>query len=194
MSGSFAVEATDPSLLERSGGGGLGADLVVLSVFSDERPLRGLAGLLDWRVAGRISRLLRGERFVGHRGERTLLPSMMAGSPARWVLIGLGEGAAFDEEVATQAGASLAAMCLGLRPDSVLVGAPADLAPSPEAGPAWMLAFVAGVVGARAEHPAALPEPPPRIRVAAPDPAVERLRAACVEGAAPSHRLAETRH
>jgi hypothetical protein len=83
-------------------------------------------------------------------------------------------------------------MCLGLRPDSVLVGAPAEPAVSTEAGPAWMLAFVAGVVGSGEERPAALADAPARIRVAAPGPAVERLRAALVAGAAASHRLSGT--
>ena len=33
-------------------------DCLVLSVFKDDRPLRGAAGLADWRMCGRLSRLV----------------------------------------------------------------------------------------------------------------------------------------
>ncbi len=39
-----------------------------------ERPLQGLAGLADWRLAGAISRALRAGHFRGDAGEQLLLP------------------------------------------------------------------------------------------------------------------------
>jgi hypothetical protein len=65
---------------------------LVLSFFTDERPLRGVAGLCDWRLAGRLSRLLKAGRLTGGRGEVTLLPPPPRRLPfERLVLFGLGE-------------------------------------------------------------------------------------------------------
>ena len=33
------------------------AEVVACCIYRDERPLSGLAGLLDWRLSGRLSRL-----------------------------------------------------------------------------------------------------------------------------------------
>src|SRR5438874_9265009 len=49
-------------------------EALVLPFFSDERPLRGAAGLCDWRLCGRLSRLLASGRVQGQWGETTLYP------------------------------------------------------------------------------------------------------------------------
>src|SRR3954452_5186392 len=73
-----------------------GADLCLAPVFSDVRPLRGVAGLVDWRLNGHLSDRLREERFVGARGERLLLPSRRL--PWKAVLaLGLGSTRDFDD-------------------------------------------------------------------------------------------------
>jgi hypothetical protein len=48
------------------------AESLCLFVASDERPLTGLAGLADWRLSGRLSRLLRGGLLTGDAGEAVL--------------------------------------------------------------------------------------------------------------------------
>ena len=50
-------------------------EAVALPFFEDERPLRGAAGLCDWRLCGRLSAILRGGRVTGALGELTLLPA-----------------------------------------------------------------------------------------------------------------------
>ena len=51
---------------------GVEADCAVLAVFDDQRPLRGGVGLVDWRLCGRLSQLLKRDLF----GPRwVLLPS-----------------------------------------------------------------------------------------------------------------------
>jgi hypothetical protein len=73
-----------------------GGDLFVVPIWSDVRPLRGAAGLLDWRLNGRLSDCLREERFAGERAERLLLPTKRI--PWRAVLaLGLGATRDFDE-------------------------------------------------------------------------------------------------
>jgi hypothetical protein len=73
-----------------------GADLCLAPVFSDVRPLRGVAGLVDWRLNGHLSDRLREERFTGERGERLLLPTRRL--PWKAVLaLGLGSTRDFDD-------------------------------------------------------------------------------------------------
>jgi hypothetical protein len=48
------------------------AESLCLFVASDERPLTGLAGLADWRLSGRLSRLLRAGLLTGDAGEAVL--------------------------------------------------------------------------------------------------------------------------
>ena len=48
------------------------AESLCLFVGSDERPLTGLAGLVDWRLTARLSRLLRGGQLTGEDGEAVL--------------------------------------------------------------------------------------------------------------------------
>jgi len=64
---------------------------LVLTFFSDERPLRGVAGLCDWRLSGRLSRLMKEGRLTGRRGETTLFPPPARRLPfERLVLFGMG--------------------------------------------------------------------------------------------------------
>ena len=44
-------------------------------VWTDVRPLRGAAGLLDWRMCGRLSTMLASGKVTGAEGEQTLFPS-----------------------------------------------------------------------------------------------------------------------
>src|SRR3989442_7133162 len=48
------------------------AESLCLFVASDERPLTGLAGLVDWRLTARLSRLVRGGQLTGEAGEAVL--------------------------------------------------------------------------------------------------------------------------
>jgi hypothetical protein len=71
---------------------------LALGVFTDERPLRGAAGLCDWRLCGRLSRLLKAERLSGRVDEVVMLPPARARLPfSRLMLFGLGEQGRFDE-------------------------------------------------------------------------------------------------
>ncbi len=52
----------------------LDAEVLACPVWSDARPVHGLAGLCDWRLAGRISDLERKSLVTGALGEVVLLP------------------------------------------------------------------------------------------------------------------------
>lgn len=100
-------------------------DLGLIPVFADERPLQGLAGLMDWRRSGQLSSLLRSGFCTGRDGERVLMPGG-AGLPVdRVVLMGLGPRAEFDASAASRAARDLVAIALGLSAVQVLVALPA---------------------------------------------------------------------
>ena len=80
---------------------------LILPFFADERPLRGAAGLCDWRLCGRLSRLLQGGRVKGSWGETTLYPSGPRLPFGKLVLFGLGPSEKFDEAAAREAGHSI---------------------------------------------------------------------------------------
>jgi hypothetical protein len=71
---------------------------LVLTFFSDERPLRGAAGLADWRLCGRLSRLIKQGKISGRRGEILMLPPGKRMTFPRVLLFGLGNSARFDDE------------------------------------------------------------------------------------------------
>ena len=50
-------------------------DIVVTGFFLDEKPLRGSSGWIDWRLNGRLSRLIQAKRFTGEWKETVLIPS-----------------------------------------------------------------------------------------------------------------------
>jgi hypothetical protein len=53
----------------------LAVDALAVFVGPDERPLRGLGGLLDWRLAGRLSQVLDDGLFAGDDAESLLMPT-----------------------------------------------------------------------------------------------------------------------
>ena len=83
-------------------------EALILPFFSDERPLRGAAGLCDWRLCGRLSRLLQSGRVQGQWGETTLYPGGARLPFAKLVLFGLGAAERFDEAAASDAGDKIA--------------------------------------------------------------------------------------
>ncbi len=84
---------------------------LVLPFFSDERPLRGAAGLCDFRLCGRLSKLLQKNKISGTWGETTLYPPVVGGTRklpfSGLLLFGLGPGERFDETCARDASRKL---------------------------------------------------------------------------------------
>lgn len=83
-----SIEASPEQLLAESKIDGL-----VIAISESERPLRGLASRIDWRLRGAISHFLKSGAVSGEAGECTLLPIRREGlsaidEPYRLVLIG----------------------------------------------------------------------------------------------------------
>jgi hypothetical protein len=98
--------------------------LGLIPVFSDERPLIGLAGLLDWRSSGRLSSVLRSSFFTGSAGEQLLMPGERRWPCDRLVVIGVGARAEFDDTRAREFGARCVDIANGLGVDSVAIALP----------------------------------------------------------------------
>jgi hypothetical protein len=106
MSGGLRVTflASELSRWDQLGDSGQLPEALVLPFFSDERPLRGAAGLCDFRLCGRLSRLLLRQKVAGDLAEATLYPPG-AQLPFSWLLLfGLGLQSMFDEATARHAG------------------------------------------------------------------------------------------
>lgn len=74
----------------------VGTEVLVAGLFSDERPPRGVAGLIDWRLAGRLSRLMLDGFASGALGEVLMLPAKPSLPFDKVILFGAGESAEFD--------------------------------------------------------------------------------------------------
>lgn len=73
-------------------------DVLVLPVFKDDRPLRGAAGLADWRLCGRLSRLIKSSRATAEAGETLLFPPGRRLRFSRILWFGLGDARGYTDE------------------------------------------------------------------------------------------------
>ena len=73
-------------------------DALVLPFFADERPLRGAAGLADWRLCGRLSRLVKSNRASAEQGETMLLPPGRRLRFGKILWFGLGDAKGYSDE------------------------------------------------------------------------------------------------
>lgn len=99
-------------------------DLGLIPLFSDQRPLQGLAGLIDWRSSGRLSSLARAGLCTGELGEQVLMPGDRRWPVDRLVLVGLGAQADFDEAKAREAAGRLVDVATRLGAAQVLIELP----------------------------------------------------------------------
>ncbi|MBW2525007.1 MAG: leucyl aminopeptidase [Deltaproteobacteria bacterium] len=77
----------------------LESEVLACTVWEDVRPSDGVAGLCDWRTAGRIASLQRDGYLVGRQGEVLLLPGRPKLPFEKLLLFGAGTREAFDEQV-----------------------------------------------------------------------------------------------
>src|SRR5687767_7138419 len=69
----------------------LSVDSVALHLFEEKKQPRAVAGYVDWRLCGRLARLLLQEQFKGSIDETLLMPSLRRIGAERVFLIGLGD-------------------------------------------------------------------------------------------------------
>lgn len=103
------------------------AEALCLFVSEDERPLTGLAGLVDWRLSGRLSRMIRAGLVIGAAGEALLTPPGMRLSFKKLFVFGLGT-ARSDTELSAKLAEALRRLAQAGVKDAALQ-LPARLAP-----------------------------------------------------------------
>ncbi len=123
----------------------IACDVAVAGFFDEDRPLRGGAARMDWRLCGLLSSLLVEERLSGVAGEAVLVPSAGALRAPRALIIGLGSRSRFPLTAAQDAMRDAAARCFALGAKRVALaplGVPSDDLPR------HAVAIVGGVVEA----------------------------------------------
>jgi hypothetical protein len=170
----LALEAGDTELLAR-----VGAEVAVAGFFRDERPLRGGAGLADWRLCGWLSRLLLASRASGEWGEAVLTTTQGRLRAPRLLLVGLGARARFSGDAHRSAVEASLHRLLDLGVSSAAFDLP------PPTGDASEDALAVGIIDGAC---AALDARPARflLRVVAAPGSAARMRAA-LERAAGAH-------
>ena len=103
------------------------AEALCLFVSEDERPLTGLAGLVDWRLSGRLSRMIRAGLVIGAAGEALLTPPGMRLAFKKLFVFGLGSARTDDELAARLADALRRLAQAGVKDAALQL--PARLAP-----------------------------------------------------------------
>lgn len=127
-------------------------DVLLVPFFEDERPLRGPAGLVDWRLCGLLSERLLDGALAGADGEAALLPGGGPLRARRVVALGLGPRGRFGEARLRAAAGEAAERVRGLRAEIAVLALAAEatwsLAADRAAG-----AAVGGVAAALAAEP-----------------------------------------
>jgi hypothetical protein len=88
---------------------------LVLGFFSDEKPPRGLCGVVDWRLNGAISRELAAGRISGASGEQVAFAFSRRLPVARVLLFGMGPLANMTYDALYEAGYQLSKTMGGMR-------------------------------------------------------------------------------
>lgn len=90
------------------------AEVLVAGFFLEDRPLRGGAGRVDWRLCGRLSEMLLDRRISAEFGSASLMAATGAFKAPRILLLGLGSRADFALTVAQDLMREALSRCLAL--------------------------------------------------------------------------------
>jgi len=126
MRSTLALEVGDAESLAR-----VGADVAVAGFFRDQRPLRGGAGVADWRLCGFLSRLLVAARAQGEIGEAVLTTTHGRFRAPRLLLVGLGARQRFGADAHRAAVEHAVERVLDLGAGSAAVDLPPPIGDAP---------------------------------------------------------------
>lgn len=103
---------------------GITSEILACAVWSDERPSHGVAGLCDFRLAGRISALQRRSAMTGQLGEVVLVPGKPRLTYDKLLFFGAGPRVSFGERTFEAVIARMLATLEGLQARSAVVELP----------------------------------------------------------------------
>jgi hypothetical protein len=102
----------------------VGMEVLAAATFADERPPRGVAGLYDWRSAGRLSRWMQEGWLTGDLGEVLMTPVRPRLPFDKLILFGAGHSAEFDDSIFCALVERMPATMSGLRARTAVVQLP----------------------------------------------------------------------
>jgi hypothetical protein len=127
-------------------------ELCACGIWSDERPVRGFAGLLDWRLGGRISALLAGGFATGAEDEALLVPGKPHLPYEKVLVVGLGARADFGDDAFRRAVTRIASTLEGMHVRRAVVELPGR--GSEAIGPEQAISLTLECLGTSPEHDA----------------------------------------
>ena len=151
----------------------LSCEALALPLFSDERPLSGVLGLVDWRMCGLISRSVRDGRVRGALDERALVPGRPKLAMDKVLLFGLGPSDEFGPGHLRGAVARMLEALAGVRVRSAAVVLPGRALGTIDAATA-IDALIGSEVAAEVRDELIVLEPPEAQRLM--EPVIERER------------------
>ncbi len=143
-------------------------ELAVVTYFEGDRPLRGEAGRVDWRLCGMLSDLLVRGALRGAPGEAALLPTFGHLRAPRVLVLGLGSANGFGALEVKAMARSAVRRCAGLRVRSVALALPGHWTGLLPVGPC-AAAVLRGTIAGLEETGAAL-----RMRLVVPEGSAAR--------------------
>jgi hypothetical protein len=99
-------------------------DSVCLFIAEDERPLKGTAGFIDWRLCGGLSRVLLAQFFTGAAQDKLLFPTDQRLPMKRIFAVGLGKSAQLTNDGLGKALSAAAQMLSRAKVDAVALELP----------------------------------------------------------------------
>ena len=111
----------------------LAVDTLVVPVPSNERPLQGAAGWLDWRMCGQISQEIQGGHLSGEAHEALLLAGHPPVRASRVLLVGIGSAELLPGRGIQDAFRELTGRLMGLRSERAVVALPGSIDPLQDA-------------------------------------------------------------
>lgn len=127
-------------------------ELCACTIWSDQRPAGGFAGLLDWRLGGRLSALMASGFVSGEEGETLLVPGKPHVPFEKVLLLGLGQRSGFGDAAFRQAVLRIARALEGMRVRRAVVELPGRA--SGAIDPEQALTLTLECVGTSPEHDA----------------------------------------
>jgi hypothetical protein len=106
----------------------LNVDTFAITVFEDQRPPKGLAGLVDWRLCGRMSNLLISGQLTGRFREAVMFPGYGRLPSGRVLVFGLGDSRDFSQSRAREASWFMADSLRRLRTAAFVTSLPGSTA------------------------------------------------------------------
>ncbi len=94
--------------------------------FSDEKPLMGTAGVVDWYLDAGISRLVIEGRVTGQWAEKVLIAGLRGMVAEQILMVGLGKAMEFDEGRISLASGYMVSSALGLGLNDICMTLPGD--------------------------------------------------------------------